>query len=56
MELLEEPERANELGAAARQLIDREFSLRVVVDRYVELYRAMIDGRWPRAPPSTSVL
>jgi glycosyltransferase involved in cell wall biosynthesis len=40
--LLQDPSRARELGAAARSRIDSEFSLRVVVDRYVDLYRRLI--------------
>lgn len=40
--LLRDPSRAKELGAAARRRIDAEFSLQVVVDRYVELYRRLI--------------
>ena len=40
--LLRDPSRAKALGAAARSRIDSEFSLRVVVDRYVELYRKLI--------------
>ena len=39
--LLRDPTRAKDLGAAARRRIDSEFSLRVVVDRYVELYRRL---------------
>jgi glycosyltransferase involved in cell wall biosynthesis len=50
IELLEDPERAVALGTAARERIDHELSIRVVVDRYVDLYRSMIEGRWPQAP------
>ena len=35
------------LGRAARECIDREFSLRAVVDRYVALYRQMLAREWP---------
>ena len=35
------------MGAAAWQRIDEEFALKVVVDRYVALYRRMIAGTWP---------
>ena len=40
--LLRDPTRAKDLGAAARRRIDSEFALRVVVDRYVELYRRLM--------------
>jgi glycosyltransferase involved in cell wall biosynthesis len=33
---------ARRLGAAARERIDREFALPVVVDRYIHLYRALL--------------
>jgi L-malate glycosyltransferase len=47
IELLENPSEARRLGSAARQRIDQEFALGVVVDRYVDLYRRMIAGIWP---------
>ena len=47
LDLLENPDKARQLGAAARLRIDREFAHNVVVDRYVELYRQMIAGDWP---------
>jgi glycosyltransferase involved in cell wall biosynthesis len=40
--LVHDPTRAEGLGEAARCRIDAEFSLRVVVDQYVELYRRLI--------------
>jgi glycosyltransferase involved in cell wall biosynthesis len=40
--LLRDPSRAKSLGAEARGRIDSEFSLPVVVDRYVELYHKLI--------------
>jgi glycosyltransferase involved in cell wall biosynthesis len=45
--LLADTAKARRLGDAARQRIDEEFALPVVVDRYVELYRKMIAGSWP---------
>jgi glycosyltransferase involved in cell wall biosynthesis len=47
IELLSDLESARQLGVRARESIDHDFSLRVVVDRYVDLYRRMIAGRWP---------
>jgi glycosyltransferase involved in cell wall biosynthesis len=47
LELLENPSDARRMGEAARQRIDLEFALGVVVDRYLELYRRMIAGSWP---------
>lgn len=42
IEMIEQPERARALGAAARRRVEREFALPVVVDRYVELYRELL--------------
>ena len=47
LELLDNPDEARRLGLAARQRIEEEFALPVVVDRYLELYRHMIAGTWP---------
>jgi glycosyltransferase involved in cell wall biosynthesis len=47
LELVHNPNEAQRLGAAARQKIDQEFALGVVVDRYLDLYRRMIAGDWP---------
>ena len=47
LELLNNPEEAKRLGTAARQRIDEQFSLVAVVDRYLDLYQALVDGRWP---------
>jgi glycosyltransferase involved in cell wall biosynthesis len=47
IELLDDPADARRMGAAARRRIDDEFALRVVVDRYVDLYRRMVAGTWP---------
>jgi glycosyltransferase involved in cell wall biosynthesis len=46
-QLLDDPVKAQQLGAAARRRIDDEFSLSAVVDRYVDLYRQMLAGSWP---------
>jgi glycosyltransferase involved in cell wall biosynthesis len=48
LEVLENPAEARRLGNAARQRIDAEFALPVVVDRYLDLYRQLIAGTWPR--------
>jgi L-malate glycosyltransferase len=45
--LLDDPARAQRLGAAARRRIDQEFALSVVVDRYVDIYRRMLARTWP---------
>jgi L-malate glycosyltransferase len=47
LELLGNSETARRLGDAARRRIDDEYALPVVVDRYVDLYRKMMDGSWP---------
>ncbi len=47
LELLRNREEARRLGTAARRRIDEHFSLAAIVDRYLDLYRAMIEGRWP---------
>ena len=47
VELLENPAEARRLGENARRRIEENFSLRVVVDRYEDLYRRLIDRRWP---------
>ena len=46
-ELLDQPAQSRLLGAAARRRIDEEFALKVVVDRYIALYREMLERRWP---------
>jgi glycosyltransferase involved in cell wall biosynthesis len=51
IQLLENPQAARALGAAARARIDREFALGVVVDGYVRLYRTLIDRQWADADP-----
>ena len=48
VELIRNPAEASSLGAAARRLIEERFSLRVVVDRYLELYRQILDGQLAR--------
>jgi glycosyltransferase involved in cell wall biosynthesis len=47
LELLGNPVEARRLGTAARQRIDNEYSLRIVVDRYLKLYAEMTEGCWP---------
>ncbi|HWT77997.1 MAG TPA: glycosyltransferase family 4 protein, partial [Candidatus Methylomirabilis sp.] len=47
LELLRNPEEARRLGTGARRRIDEQYSLAAVVDRYLDLYQAMVDGRWP---------
>ncbi len=49
IKVLEDAEFARRLGRAARQRIEAEFALPVVVDRYVELYRKLLEGSWPEA-------
>jgi glycosyltransferase involved in cell wall biosynthesis len=44
LELLDDPAAAKSMGAAARARIDQEFALPVIVDRYCELYRQLIDA------------
>jgi glycosyltransferase involved in cell wall biosynthesis len=41
-ELLNDPEQARALGRRARERIEREFALPVVVDRYLEIYRGLL--------------
>ena len=47
VQVLENPTFAQELGASARRRIEEEFSMRVVADRYLALYRQMLTGIWP---------
>jgi glycosyltransferase involved in cell wall biosynthesis len=47
LKLVDDPSEARRLGTAARQRIDQEFALGVVVERYLDLYRRMIAGDWP---------
>ncbi len=47
LDLLDDPDSARRMGAAARERIDREFALPVIVDRYCDLYRSLIEGTWP---------
>lgn len=48
IELLERPELAQSLGAAARRRVESEFALPIVVDRYLTLYRSLLAGRTTR--------
>jgi glycosyltransferase involved in cell wall biosynthesis len=45
--LLEDPDSARRLGAAARRRVEAEYSLPVVVDRYLDLYGKLLAGTWP---------
>ncbi len=47
LDLLDDPVMAKSMGAAARERIEREFAIPVVVDRYCELYRRLIHSTWP---------
>jgi glycosyltransferase involved in cell wall biosynthesis len=47
LEILDNPAGMQRLGDAARHCIDDRFALKVVVDRYLELYRRLIAGAWP---------
>jgi glycosyltransferase involved in cell wall biosynthesis len=46
LRVLDDPGLAKRLGAAARERIETEFALTIVVDRYVALYRQLLAG-WP---------
>lgn len=43
-DLLADPERRRQMGDAARQLVEQEFELEAVADRYDLLYRALVGG------------
>jgi L-malate glycosyltransferase len=45
--VLEDRCAASRLGGAAREKIEAEFALPVVVDRYMTLYGQMLAGNWP---------
>jgi glycosyltransferase involved in cell wall biosynthesis len=47
LELLADPAAARHMGTAARDRVDREFAIPVIVDRYVDLYRRLLEGTWP---------
>ncbi len=47
LRVLEDPDQAQRLGAAARRRVETEFALPVVVDRYLSLYRRLLDGTVP---------
>jgi L-malate glycosyltransferase len=51
LDVLKCPNRARQLGAAARRWIETEFALPIVVDRYLELYQRLLDGTWPARIP-----
>lgn len=35
------------MGEAARALAESEFDERIVVERHIELYKSLLDGKWP---------
>ncbi len=45
---IEDTQGSQRMGLAARARIEAEFALPVVVDRYLSLYRRMLDGKNPR--------
>jgi glycosyltransferase involved in cell wall biosynthesis len=47
VQVLDDHQLARRLGTAARQRVEAEFALPVVVDRYLGLYRRMLAGMWP---------
>jgi glycosyltransferase involved in cell wall biosynthesis len=51
LDLIHNPPEALRLGQAARDRIESEYSLRAVVDRYVDLYRALITNESRRGGP-----
>jgi len=44
--LLRDPVLTRKYGQAAREMVERHFSLECIMDRYVELYQRITDGRW----------
>jgi glycosyltransferase involved in cell wall biosynthesis len=44
--LLRDPVLTRKYGQAAREMVERHFSLERIMDRYVELYQRITDGRW----------
>ncbi len=44
IELLRQPDRAVEIGRAARSIVEREYALARSVDRFLELYRSRINA------------
>jgi len=44
--LLHDPLLAQKYGQAARETAERHFSLEHIIDKYVELYQRIADGRW----------
>jgi glycosyltransferase involved in cell wall biosynthesis len=47
LRLIDAPGAAQALGVAARRVVEQNFALGVVVDRYVALYRGLLSGTWP---------
>jgi glycosyltransferase involved in cell wall biosynthesis len=54
IEVLERPEPARALGSAARQRVEADYALPVIVDRYLELYRRLLDESAADDPRRTS--
>lgn len=53
LQLLEQPGLAHTLGANARRAIETTFALPVVVERYVDIYRSLLNGTWPATAESS---
>ena len=47
VELLENRSEAPTAGSGGQERVEEHFALPVVVDHYLEVYRRLIDRRWP---------